>query len=230
MRAMRFICAIVPVVSFVACGGGSGSEDTGTSQAALTGPVTLQASNNDAAAEYANLPAVAPQVAGLQHIVVTIARIEAKVDVDGAGHAHGDDDAAWVTVANGPMTLDLVSLEGGGLATLGITKMPAGDVDSLRLVMADASQDYVVTAAGATLPLVVPSGDEAGIRVTGDFDAPACATGQVTLEFAGRHSIQIHPDGDHDAYVLRPVIRVREATISGACPIAASAGSVPHSS
>ena len=220
MRAMRFFCAIVPVLSVVACSGTSGSEGTGTTQAALTGPVTVHAADGDAASVLASIPIV-PQAAGLTKIVVTIARVEARADVDDTGHERDDD--AWVTVANGPFTLDLLSLEGGSLSTLGIAKLPAGDVDSLRLVLREGGQDYVVTAAGATLPLTVPSGDEAGIRVTGDFDAPACATGQVTLEFAGRHSIEVHPDGDHDAYVLRPIVRVREATIAGACSDAANA-------
>lgn len=79
-----------------------------------------------------------------------------------------------------------------------------------------------MTSTGQTLPLVVPSGDEAGIRVTGDFDAGACATGHVTLEFAGKHSIEVHPDGDADVYVLRPIVHVREAALSGACSDASS--------
>jgi hypothetical protein len=90
-------------------------------------------------------------------------------------------------------------------------------VDSLRLVLQSGVSGYVVTSSGATLPLVVPSGVQTGIRVTGDFDAQACATGHVTLELAGRHSIEIHPDGDGDAYILRPVIRVREVDMTGAC-------------
>lgn len=127
-----------------------------------------------------------------------------------------------MTIADGPFSLDLLSLDGGNLATLGVAQLPAGDVDSLRLVMSEGGANYVVTTAGATSPLVVPSGDEAGIRVTGDFDAHACATGHVTLEFAGRHSIEVHPDGDADAYVLRPIVHVREATLSGSCSGATS--------
>lgn len=215
MLSKRFICAVVPVFALAACSGSS-PDGANTSQSALTGPVQLRASNNDAAASLIGSTLVAAQVAGLSKIVVSVARVEAKVDVDTDGRGSGDD--AWVTVASGPFSLDLLSLDGGTLATLGVAKLPAGDVDSLRLVLGgDAGSSYVVTSAGATMPLVVPSGDEAGIRVTGDFDAQACATGQITLEFAARHSIEVHPDGDGDAYVLRPVVRVSEATIAGAC-------------
>jgi Domain of unknown function (DUF4382) len=214
MRAKRFICATVPALVLAACSGSS--ENTGTTQAALTGPVELRAANNDAAAIAASLAPVAPQVAGLVKIVVTVARVDAKVDVDALGREHDDDDS-WVTVAIGPFPLDLLGLQGGTFGTLGVTQLPAGDVDSLRLVLQDGPSSYVVTSAGAKLPLVVPSGEQAGIRVTGDFEAQACATGHVTLEFAGRHSIQIHPDGDGDAYILRPVIHLSEVDMTGVC-------------
>jgi hypothetical protein len=211
---MLFVFVTVPAFLLVACSGSS--ENTGTTQSALTGPVEMRAVNNDSMIA-SSLPPVVPQVAGLAKIVVTVARVDAKVDVDTVGRAHEDDDS-WVTVATGPFTLDLLSLEGGSFATLGVAELPAGDVDSLRLVLRDDRlSNYVVTSAGVTLPLVVPSDEQAGIRVLGDFDAQACATGHVTLELAGRHSIEIHPDGDGDAYVLRPVIHLREVTMTGAC-------------
>jgi hypothetical protein len=213
MRAKLFVFATVPAFVLIACSGSS--ENTGTTQSALTGPVEVRAANDDAAAFLASLPPVVPQVAGLTKIVVTVARVDAKVDVDAVGREHDDD--SWVTVATGPFPLDLLSLEGGTFSTLGVVQLPAGEVDSLRLVLQDGSSNYVVTSAGATLPLIVPSDEQAGIRVTGDFDAQACATGHVTLELAGRHSIQIHPDGDGDAYILRPVIHLREADMTGAC-------------
>jgi hypothetical protein len=216
MRARRFICATVPALVLAACSGSS--ENIGTTQAALTGPVELRAANDDAAAFAASLAPVVPQAAGLVKIVVTVARVDAKVDVDALGHDHDDDDDSWVTLAIGPFTLDLLSLQGGSVATLGVAQLPAGDVDSLRLVLQDGPSNYVVTSAGTTLPLVVPSDEQTGIRVTGDFDAQACATGHVTLEFAGRHSIEIHPDGDGDAYILRPVIHLREVDMTGVCP------------
>ncbi len=218
MLPMRFIRATIPVFVLAACSGSSGTDPTGSTQAALTGPVQVNATNGDIASVIASIP-VPPEVAGLSKIVLTIARVEAKVDVDTVGHEHDD---SWVTVANGPFTIDLLSLDGGSLATLGVTRLPAGDVDSLRLVLSEGASSYVVTPAGATLPLVVPSGEQAGIRVTGDFDAQACATGHVTLEFAGRHSIEVHPSRDGDVYVLRPVVRVREAVVSGACSAASS--------
>jgi hypothetical protein len=209
MRAKLLVFATIPAFALAACSGSS--ENTATSQAALTGPVVLHAVNNDPI-----VPPALPQVAGLAKIVVTVARVEAKVDVDAVGREQDDD--AWVTVATGPFTLDLLSLEGGSFATLGVARFPAGDVDSLRLVLQDGLSNYVVTSTGARLPLIVPSDEQAGIRVTGDFDAQACATGHVTLELAGRHSIEIHPDGDGDAYILRPVIHLREVNLTGACP------------
>ena len=213
MRASRIISMAFTALPIAACSGAS--EGTSTSQDALTGPIEMRAINSDQSSFVAGA-ALDPNLGALSKIVVTVARVEAKVDVDADGHERGDD--AWVTVSTGPFTVDLLSLEGSGFASLGVAQLPAGRMDALRLVLDSAGPDYVVTAAGATFPLVVPSGDEAGIRVIGDFDAQACATGHVTLEFAGRHSIVVRLDADGDAYLLRPVIHVREIVASGACP------------
>lgn len=214
MRANILIVMPITALVVTACSGSSG-DNTGTSQNALTGPIELRAvaSDDSPAAMTQPLP---PEVAGLTKIVVTIDHVEAKVDVDPEGRSHDDD--AWTTIATGPFTLDLLSLEGQSFASLAIAKLPATDLDGLRLVLASAGPDFVVTSGGETLPLIVPSGQEAGIRVTGDLDAVACATGYVTLEFAGRHAIELHLDGDKDTYVMRPVLRVREVVTSGTCP------------
>ena len=90
--------------------------------------------------------------------------------MDAVGRGHDDDSR--VTVATEPFPLDLLSLEGGTFATFGVVQLPAGEVDSLRLVLQDGSSNYVVTSAGVTLPLIV----------------------------------------------LRPVIRLREVDMTGACP------------
>lgn len=218
MQAKCLVCAAVPALVLAACSGTSGtSESSDNMQSALTGPVAVRVANDDAGSILGPLPPIVPQVASLAKIVVTVARVDAKIDVDTVGRAHEDDDS-WITVAKGPFTLDLLSLEDGSFATLGVVQLPAGDVDSLRLVLQDDGRsNYVVTSAGAMQPLVVPSDEQAGVRVTGDFDARQCATGHVTLELAGRHSIEIHPDGDGDAYVLRPVIHVREVDMTGTC-------------
>jgi hypothetical protein len=210
MRARNlYLIAALTTLLTEACSGSGNSDLTGSTAGALTGPVEIRAVNDDNAIA---LP-LTPVTEHVTHIIVTVARVDAKVDAEGDGH--DDDSDAWVTVATGPFTFDLLSLQGGSFATLGVTQLPASETDGLRLVLSTSGMNAVATENGQTFPLVVPSG---AIRVVGDFDVAPCATGVITLQFAGRHAIELHPDANGDAYVLRPVIHVREVAVSGACP------------
>src|SRR5258708_22351292 len=117
MRAIIVRAALFALVG-AACSGSS--ENVGTAQGALTGPLELRATNHDLLPPNTPLPA---QVDGLTQIVVTIARVEAKVDSE---RGDGDDRDGWVTVATGPRTIDLLSLQGASFASLGVAQLPAG--------------------------------------------------------------------------------------------------------
>lgn len=185
-----------------ACSGGS-SEPTGSSTSALTGPIEVRVAedtDNDADDALTSLASRPTQ------IVVTLTRVDARIDDP---RAKGDDDD-WITLALTTRTVDLLALPTGGFASLGVTQLPAAGIERLRLFVSSAGPNYVVTADGQSHPLVVPSGE---IRVNGDFDAERCAAGQITLAFAGRASIEVHPLSD--GWVLRPVVRVSEAALAG---------------
>jgi hypothetical protein len=203
------------------------SEPTGSSTAGLTGPVEVRvAEDTDNDVDDPRAPALRPT-----QVVVTITRVDARID--GASARGGDD--GWTNLALTTRTLDLLALPAGGFTSLGVSRLPAGGIERLRLFVSAGGPNYVVTADGQSHPLVVPSGE---IRVNGDFDAERCAVGQVTLAFASKASIEVHPLGDGwegdaalraeaspDAavagsgqWVLRPVIRVGDAAMdSAAC-------------
>jgi hypothetical protein len=202
MRSAFFRIAI-PTLVLVACSGGQ--ENTGSTSSALTGPVEMRVVNvvdGDEAAE-----------TDVSQIVVTIQRVDARIEAAGE-----DDEAGWTTLSVKRTTVDLLSLQGATFAALGVTTLPAGGVERLRLFVDDAGPNYVVTRDGVTHPLVIPSDDDRGILMVGDFDVAPCATGQVTLAFAGRKSIAVHPVADGSEWVLRPVIRLHEVVASGVCP------------
>src|SRR5262249_5946282 len=75
--------------------------------------------------------APSPDVKG---IVVTIDTVTAH-----------SDHAGWVTVAHGPITVDLLTLQDVSMK-LGQISLPAGTVDEIRLVLTDAGPQYVVLA------------------------------------------------------------------------------------
>jgi hypothetical protein len=140
-------------------------------------------------------------------IVVTITRVEAHV-AGGGG---------WIVLGDKTATIDLLKLQGGTFAQLGVAQMPAGRVTQLRLYVKEDGPNYVTTPDGNQHPLTVPSGTESGIKIKAGFDWPACALGNFTIDFDGKKSIHVHPKGAGagDEWLLRPVVRMKSVQITG---------------
>jgi len=121
--------------------------------------------------------------------------------------AHSDQ-AGWVTVAQGPITVDLLLLQDVAMK-LGEISLPAGTVSEIRLILADGPQ-YVVLADGSHASLKTPSGQQSGEKLQGPFTVSACERHTVTIDFDGKNSIAYHQTGGPDPeWILRPVIRVK---------------------
>ena len=140
-------------------------------------------------------------------IVVTITKVEA--------HVNGQ----WETLSSTTNTVDLLKLQGGTFALLGVTTIPAGKITQFRLYVTDAGPNYVVTPDQKQHPLTVPSGDESGIKLKANLDVGPCSQGSITLDFDGKNSIFTHPvgSGAGDEWILRPVVRLKSASLSGSC-------------
>jgi hypothetical protein len=138
-------------------------------------------------------------------IVVTIVKVEAHV----AG--------GWVVLGDTTATIDLLKLQGGTFAQLGVAAMPSGKVTQIRLYVKEDGPNYVTTPDGEHHPLTVPSGPESGIKIKAGFDWPACGVGNLTIDFDGNKSIMVHPKGAGagDEWLLRPVVRLKSVTASG---------------
>ena len=154
-------------------------------------------------------------------IVVTIVRVEAHV-AGGGG---------WTVLGNQEATIDLLKLQGGTFAQLGVVQMPAGKVGQIRLYVKEGAVNYVTTPDGKHHPLKVPSGEESGIKLKGKFDWPKCGVGNVTIDFDGKKSIHVHPKGAGagDEWILRPVVRLKSVSVKeGTCGAPApDAGTTP---
>jgi hypothetical protein len=142
----------------------------------------------------------------VKEIVVTITKVTA--------HTAG---GGWVTLAEKTATIDLLKLQGGSFVQLGVVQMPAGRITQLRLYVKEDGPNYVTTPDGAHHPLTVPSGPQSGIKIKAGFDWPACAVGNMTVDFDGKKSIFVHPKGAGagDEWLLRPVVRLKSVTASG---------------
>ena len=143
----------------------------------------------------------------VKEIVVTITRVE----------AHSAGGGGWMVLGEKTATVDLLKLQGGTFAQLGVVSMPPGKITQMRLYVAEEGPNYVTTPDGVQHPLNTPSGVESGLKIKGQFDWPACALGNVTIDFDGKKSIFVHPKGAGagDEWQLRPVIRLKSVSVTG---------------
>jgi hypothetical protein len=121
--------------------------------------------------------------------------------------AHSDE-AGWVNVFQGPLTVDLLTLKETSMQ-LGQVTLPAGTVSQVRFVLVDSGPQYVVLDDGSQAPLKVPSGSESGVKLNGPFTVSACNKHTLVLDFDGMHSIEYHETGSDLGWILRPVIHVK---------------------
>lgn len=140
----------------------------------------------------------------------------------GRGRKRGDDDGdddndVVETITSVPGQYDLLELQHGVEAVLGGGAFEPGRYHSIRLIVArDSKQDretlpaealknYVVVA-GEAYPLMVPSGEQTGIKLGHDFTIEAGVTTVLTLDFDVRRSV--HRCGKGHVYRLKPRLRV----------------------
>jgi hypothetical protein len=121
----------------------------------------------------------------------------------------------WRTLGSPDVTVDLLSLRNGVVATLvdGAT-VPAGTYTQLRLVLGEGST--VRLADGTLHDLVVPSGQRSGAKLLARFTVEPDTTRDVFVDFDGAHSIMLHRTGASEKYVLRPVIHAFDRLATGA--------------
>jgi hypothetical protein len=123
------------------------------------------------------------------------------------------EQAGWVTVAHGPISVDLLTLQDVALK-LGEVTLPAGTVSEVRLKLTDTGSQYVLLADGTHAPLKTPSGSTSGEKLKGPFTVGACSKHTLTIDFDGKNSIAYHETGGPDPeWILRPVIRVKTEAV-----------------
>ncbi len=115
---------------------------------------------------------------------------------------HADGNGGWEILQSGARTYDLLQLRNGVFSTLGISQLPAGHYNQLRLKLGGGCN---VVVDNTTHPLRVPSGMQSGLKLAGSFVVPAQGRVDLGLDFDVARSVTPKGDG---SYVLGPVIRV----------------------
>ncbi|MGC4116685.1 MAG: DUF4382 domain-containing protein [Myxococcales bacterium] len=175
------------LVALSACGGSSQSQSTGDITAGRA-RLTVQI-----------VDAPTPKYS---EVVVTISKITAH-----------STSAGWVTISDTPATLDLLKLKDVGFV-FGKVELAPDKITQIRLFTDPIGPHYVTLADGSKVDLKVPSGPQSGIKVTGPVDLEACAETTLTLDFIPEKSIQVHPTGGGELWILRPVIKAKKVVTS----------------
>ncbi|MEE2764135.1 MAG: DUF4382 domain-containing protein [Pseudomonadota bacterium] len=179
-RSLKFLGVSALAAGIAACGGG------GSSDSQSTGQVSVGVTDAPAT-EFTN---------------VTIAF---------TGISLKPADGEWVTFSfDQPKSWNLLNLQ-GGLSEPLITdeEVPAGRYSELRLLVnTEASYLVLKSTPDEEKRLAVPSGEQSGLKLKGDFLVAADSSTDLTVDFDVRKSI-VDPQGVSQAdYLLKPSLRL----------------------
>lgn len=180
-RSIRFFTVSALAAGIAACGGGSdGTGSTGTVSFDVTDAPAMEFSN---------------------------------VTVSFTGISLKPKDGEWVEFSfDKPKTWNLLDLQGGMSEPL-ITdeEVPAGPYSELRLLVDTkelASFVKLKDQPDVKKSLAVPSGEQSGLKLKGEFLVAADTTTDFTIDFDVRKSI-VNPQGQSLAdYLLKPSLRL----------------------
>jgi hypothetical protein len=138
-----------------------------------------------------------------------------------------------------PKTLDLLTLQNGNAAPLltGVS-VPAGQYDWMRLLLNVGSNGAVtgsyIEINGAQYPIIVPSGEQTGLKLVQGFTMTANQVANFTIDFVLEQAVTAPPGqmvGGVQAYLLRPAMRlidnVQAGEISGTVALSTLQGHTP---
>jgi hypothetical protein len=215
MRSAALVTALSLLLLLGSCGGGGGGV-AGGATTLTTGGLVVQMHDHPIAS-----------TEPIDHVYVTIDGVEVARMVDGK--------EVRETVESTPGQYDLLELQHGIEAVIGGGSFPPGDYHWIRLdvardtkhdidhLPADQLNNYI-TVAGTPYPLVVPSGEQTGIKLGHHFTITAGVTTVLTLDFDVRKSV--HRCGHHHVYRLKPRIRVVPTEVTGGGSSAGVNGSI----
>ena len=194
-RRLVYVCAVfLMFVPLVSCSGGGSGTAGGT-----TG--TLSIGMTDAPGDYL-------------HVYVTIKEIQ----VNQAAEKEGDE-SGWLTVLTPEETFDLLELQNGVIANLGLAELDAGQYNQMRLILDEVKPDahpyanYLVIEGEEgedpiEVELKVPSGFQTGIKIVHGFTIFASGATELILDFDANKSIV--QAGMSGQWLLKPTIKVLE--------------------
>jgi hypothetical protein len=170
--------------------------------------VLLPSCGDDAPMGKLSLSITDAPVDGATAVIVTILGIELQP-------ANGDRISV---VYDAPRQIDLLALQGGlSEPLLDGLSVPAGPYAWLRLMVgASSGGESTITLLDGTMhPLIMPSGEETGLKLVGGVSVPAGGEADFTVDFDLRQSVH-DPVAANQPFILRPTLRLVDNSQAGA--------------
>lgn len=120
---------------------------------------------------------------------------------ESASAADADEARSWLTVSDECQTHDLLALQDGIAADMGLESLPAGSYGQIRLMLTEAR----IVVQGEEHPLTIPSATQSGIKIGHGFELRAGSLTTLALDFDAARSI--HETGGA-GYMMRPVVEL----------------------
>jgi len=155
------------------------------------------------------------------HVFVTIKEIQIKQGLD-------NGESGWLTGFTVDQTFDLLELQNGVIADLGLAELEAGKYNQLRLILSSEplgqhpfanyvviegaqEEEYVIGEEGEYYKiqeLKVPSGLQTGIKIVQGFNIEVGGSTELILDFDAEKSVV--QAGNNIDWLLKPTIKVLE--------------------
>jgi len=207
----------------VACGGSGDGPPSATNLRVAAGAVDTAShvvvestggGSGDGPSSTINLGLAAGAVDAASHVVVEFTGVELQPRAAGKAITFNFPS---------PKQIDLLTLQNGSIAELlsGAT-VPAGDYDWIRLLLNVGSDNVVrgsyIETNGAQYPLIVPSGEQTGLKLVQGFTMTANQVANFAIDFVLQQAITAPPGqkvGGVQAYLLRPALRIIDTVQAG---------------
>ncbi len=200
IKSLGIFALLLSSIILIACSGGGGSSDgTGTGTLALD----LADSSTD---KY-------------QAVYITVEEVHVK-----SNNVSSNNNKSWIKVASPKKTYNLLNLVNGVTAVLGEEELVAGRYNQIRLKLGKTPESknnifgdphpyacYVILNDGdretaTIIPLKVPSGYQAGIKLVHQFEVIEGEVVELVLDFDACRSVVQASNGDK--CILKPTIKV----------------------
>lgn len=132
-----------------------------------------------------------------------------RVEVNNTANA----EQGWQVISEPDQQYNLLELSNGVFEKIGEIELEEGLYPQIRLILSRDNNTVVVD--GATHDLVIPSGQETGVKLNVNAEIEAGFVYTLLLDFDALQSVVKTGEASNPGYVLKPVIRATSEAVTG---------------